>query len=250
MASIRRRRLPLFSFRRFIAWLLPCSWVHDSRGDNQALRGTSASVQSAAFDAHIDRFLSVSNNDLEYLTREEAEQIIDRFEKIPQSSDRLLFWTGVPREWAQQWANNNGMLTLTSAMGPLMDSTDQGCLRRVKAQGEWSKYVKGASGIFARYACRRGIVRVLTLPPSWAGFIRPESTYRTIEEPVLKGVSGCYSAKQINTVHLLATLGELEYQTWPENRIPERLRYGDAGSLNFRLPRWTRNAVEADTQSL
>jgi hypothetical protein len=134
MASIRRRCLPLFCFRRFIAWLIQCSWFRNPRDCNQAPRGTPACVQSAAFDAHIDRFLSVSNNDLEYLTREEAEQIIDRFKKIPQSSDRLLFWTGIPREWAQQWANDNGMLTLTSAMGPLMDSTDQRCLRRVKEQ--------------------------------------------------------------------------------------------------------------------
>jgi hypothetical protein len=142
MASIRRRCLPLFSFRRFIAWLIPCSWVRDPRCCNQAPRETSAYVESAALDTHIDGFLSVSHNDLEYLTQEEAEQIIDRFKEIPQSSGRLLFWTDIPREWVQQWANDNGMLTLTSAMGPLMDSTDQRCLRRVREQEEWSKYVK------------------------------------------------------------------------------------------------------------
>jgi hypothetical protein len=169
---------------------------------------------------------------------------------VPQSYDRLLFWTGIPREWAQQWADDHGMLTLTSAMGPLMDNTDQRCLRRDKELEEWSRYVKGASGIFARYTCRRGIIRVLTLPPSWAEFIRPESTYRTIEESVLKGTSGCYCAVQINTVHLLATLEELEYQTWPENRIPKRLRCGGAIGLNCRLPRWAPKAVEAAAKSL
>jgi hypothetical protein len=167
----------------------------------------------------------VSSNDLDYLTREEAEQIIERFKQIPQSYDRLLFWTGIPRKWVQQWADDHGMLTFTSAMGPLMDSTDQRRLRRVKKQEKWNKYVKGASGIFARYACRRGIVRVLTLPSSWAEFIRPGSTYRAMEEPVLKGTSGCCCAVQINTVHLLTTFEELEYQTWPENRIPERLSW-------------------------
>ena len=35
--------------------------------------------------------LTVSSSDLEYLTPEEAEQIIDRFKKILQSSDKLLF---------------------------------------------------------------------------------------------------------------------------------------------------------------
>jgi hypothetical protein len=142
------------------------------------------------------------------------------------------------------------MLTLTSAMGPLMNNADQRCLRRVRNREAWSKYVKGASGIFARYACRRSIVRVLTLPPSWAEFLRPESSYRTIEEPVLKGTSGYHCAVQINTVHLLATLEELEYQTWPENRIPERLRCGNADSLNFRLSPWIRKAVKRAANSL
>jgi hypothetical protein len=201
-------------------------------------------------ETQTDESLLVSDNDLKYLTREEAEQIIEHFKEIPQTYDRLVFWTGIPREWVQQWADEHGMLTLTSAMGPLMDRKDPRCLRRFKELEEWSKYIKGASRIFARYACKRGIVRVLTLPPSWADLIRPESTYRNIEEPVLKGISGCCCAIQINTVHLLTTLEELEYQTWPENHIPEKLRFRGAGSSDFRLPRWTRKAVKAATKSL
>jgi DNA segregation ATPase FtsK/SpoIIIE-like protein len=201
-------------------------------------------------ETQTDESLLVSDNDLKYLTREEAEQIIEHFKEIPQTYDRLVFWTGIPREWVQQWADEHGMLTLTSAMGPLMDRKDPRCLRRFKELEEWSKYIKGASRIFARYACKRGIVRVLTLPPSWADFIRPESTYRNIEEPLLKGISGCCCAIQINTVHLLTTLEELEYQTWPENHIPEKLRCRGAGSSDFRLPRWTRKAVKAATKSL
>jgi hypothetical protein len=54
---------------------------------------------------------------------------------------------------------------------------------------------------------------------------------------------------QINIVHLLTTFEELEYQTWPENRIPERLRCGGEDNFNFRLPRWTRKAVEAAANS-
>jgi hypothetical protein len=250
MAPIRRKWFPPFSFMHFIAWLIPWSWLRDSKACSQVSKETSGYAESATLDDQTDNCLSVIDTDLEYLTREEAEQIIDRFNNVPQSSDRLLFWTGIPREWAQQWADDHGMLTLTSVMGPLMDNTDQRCLRRDKELEEWSQYVKGASGIFARYACRRGIVRVLTLPPSWAEFIRPESTYRTIEEPVLKGTSGCYCAVQINTVHLLATPQELEYQTWPENRIPKRLKCGGVIGLNFRLPRWAPKAVEAVAKSL
>jgi hypothetical protein len=45
------------------------------------------------------------------------------------------------------------------------------------------------------------------------------STYRTIEEPVLKGSTGCCCAVQINSVHLLAKSKELEYQIWPEAEV-------------------------------
>jgi hypothetical protein len=225
MTSIRIQCLPLFSFVHFITWLIPWSSVRDSSACRHVQEEASTYIEEATLDAQTDESLSVSSNDLDYLTREEAEQIIERFKQIPQSYDRLLYWTGIPRKWVQQWADDHGILTFTSAMGPLMDSTDQRCLRRVKKQKKWSKYVKGASGIFARYACRRGIVRVLTLPPSWAEFIRPGSTYRAIEEPVLKETAGCCCAAQINTVHLLTTFEELEYQSWPENRIPERLSW-------------------------
>jgi hypothetical protein len=250
MTPIRRKCFPIFSFMRFIAWLIPWSWVRDSRACRQVARETPSRGESTTLETQTDESLLVSNNDLKYLTREEAEQIIEHFEEIPQTYDRLVFWTGIPRDWVQQWADEHGMLTLTSAMGPLMDRKDPRCLRRFKELEEWSKYIKGASRIFARYACKRGIVRVLTLPPSWADFIRPESTYRNIEEPVLKGISDCCCAIQINTVHLLTTLEELEYQTWPENHIPEKLRCRGAGSSNFRLPRWTRKAVKAATKSL
>jgi hypothetical protein len=67
---------------------------------------------------------------------------------------------------------------------------------------------------------------------------------------VLKGRSGCCCAVQINTVHLLSTLEELEYQTWPQNHIPEKLRCRGAATSNFRLPRWTRTALKAATKSL
>jgi hypothetical protein len=250
MTPIRRKCFPLFSFMHFIAWLIPWPWARDSWIYSQAPRETSSRGESTILEAQTDESLLVNDSDLKYLTRQEAEQIIERFMEIPQCYDRLVFWTGIPREWVQQWADEHGMLTLTSAMGPLMDHKDPRCLRGFKELAEWSKYIKGASRIFARYACKRGIVRVLTLPPSWADFIRPESTYRNIEEPVLKGRSGCCCAVQINTVHLLTTLEELEYQTWPQDHIPEKLRCRGAGSYNFRLPRWTRKTLKAATKSL
>ncbi|GAB7336748.1 hypothetical protein MBLNU13_g10843t1 [Cladosporium sp. NU13] len=250
MTPIRRKCFPLFSFIHFIAWLMPWPWVCDSWIYSQAPRETSFPGEPTVLEAQTNESLLVSDNDLNYLTREEAEQIIEHFEELPQSYDRLLFWTGIPRKWAQKWADDHSMLTFSSAMGPLMDSTDKRCLRRTKKSKQWSKYIKGACIIFARYACKRGIVRVLTLPPYWAAFIRPQSTYRNIEEPVLKGRSGCCGAVQINAVYLLTTLEELEYQAWPENRIPERLSCKSVDRFSFRLPPWTRKAVDTAAKSL
>lgn len=166
MTPIRRKYFPPFSFMHFIARLIPWPWACDLWIYGQAPIETFSRGEPTTLGIQSDEFLPVSDNDLEYLTQEEAEQIIAQFMEIPQSCDRLVFWTGIPREWVQQWADEHGMLTLTSAMGPLMDPKDPRCLRRFKELAEWSKYIKGASGTFARYACKRGIVRVLTLPPS------------------------------------------------------------------------------------
>jgi hypothetical protein len=250
MTPIRRKCFSLFSFMHFIAWLMPWPWTCDSWIYSQAPRETFSPGELTILKARTNESLLVSDNDLKYLTREEAEQIIERFEELPQSYDRLLFWTGIPRKWAQKWADDHSMLTLSSAMGPLMDRTDDRCLRRIKKSKQWSKYIKGACIIFARYACKRGIVRVLTLPPCWAAFIRPQSMYRNIEEPVLKGRSECCGAIQINAVYLLTTLEELEYQAWPENRIPEKLSRKSVGSFSFRLPPWTQKAVDTAAKSL
>jgi hypothetical protein len=164
MTPIRRKCFPLFSSMHFIAWPIPWPWACDSRIYSQAPRETSPRGEPTILDAQTDESLLVSDDGLKYLTRQEAEQIIERFKGIPQRYDRLAFWTGIPREWVQQWADDHDMLTLTSAIGPLMDRKDQRCLRRIKKSRKWSEYIKGASVIFARYTCRRGIARLLTLP--------------------------------------------------------------------------------------
>jgi hypothetical protein len=248
MSSVRRTCLHPFSFVDFITRLMPWLWVYNPTTRLSVLGNLTAQVQTVSTDTQTGGSLLVIDSDLNYLTREEAEQIITQFENLPQSFDRLLFWTGIPRGWVQQWADEHGMLTLTSAMGPLMDVSDQRCLVWVLGRKKWRKYVKGASGIFARYACARGIVRVLTLPPSHAEFLRPMSSYRTIEEPVLKGLTGHCCAVQINSVHLLAKSKELEYQIWPEDQRCERLDGG--GTLEFRLPPRILRALKAPSRKL
>lgn len=231
------RKLPLFSFTRFIAWLVPWSRVLDPWGCSRVPSETSTYIESTTLDTQTKEFLSFSNDDLEYLTREEAEQIIDQFEKLSHSFDRLLFWTGIPREWAQQWADDHGMLTLTSAMGPLMDVANPQCPKIRMDYLKWSRYVKGASDIFSRYACTCGVVRVLTLPPSEAWRLRPNSTFSVIEESVLKGAMGGSSrALRVHKVHLLIGSTATEYEVWPEDQTREWLGSHGTTVLKFMVP--------------
>jgi hypothetical protein len=182
------------------------------------------------------RLLSVLDGDLEYLSREEADNIIARFEGIPSSLDTLLFWTGLPREWAQRWADEHGMLTLTSAMGPLMDIAHPQCLKGTKKSEDWSRYVKGASSIFSRYACTCGVVRVLTVPPSETWRLRPNSTFHSIEEPVLKGVIGSAHVLRLKYVHLLSGSKNTEYEVWPEDHTQAWLDSYGNDILDYMLP--------------
>lgn len=195
------------------------------------------------------KLLSVLDGDLEYLSREEADNIIARFEGIPSSLDRLLFWTGLPREWAQRWADEHGMLTLTSAMGPLMDIAHPLCLKKKKKGKDWSKYVKGASNIFSRYACTCGVVRVLTVPPSETWRLRPNSTFRSIEEPVLKGIVGSAHALRVKYVHLLSGPKDAEYEVWPEDHTQAWLDSYGNDTLNFLLPPTTSTARKKKNKS-
>jgi hypothetical protein len=239
-----------FSFADFTFRLTPWLWADDITTHSDGLGETTTHLKLAATAEKTDTPLSVTNSDLSYLTQEEAEQIIAQFKSIPNSSNRLLFWTGIPRDWVQKWANEHRMLTLTSAMGPLMDVSDPRCPKHQKGTKTWKKYINGASGIFARYACESGIVRVLTLPPSRSEFLRPTSAYRTIEEPVLKGWSGCCCAMQINFVHLLVGSGELEYQIWPEDNTSEKLKWqGSSSTFEYRIPRWISKALKANARS-
>jgi hypothetical protein len=61
-------------------------------------------------------------------------------------------WSGMQREYAQAWADKHDMATLTTAMGPLMNPEHPLCLKRQKKwSGAWSKYIKGASAVFASH---------------------------------------------------------------------------------------------------
>lgn len=54
---------------------------------------------------------------------------------------------------AQRWADQHGLQTLVSAMGPLFSNRDVDAPRHGKSPKACIKYMRGASIRFAEYAC-------------------------------------------------------------------------------------------------
>lgn len=171
-------------------------------------------------------------NYLEYLTIAEAGQIRQQFQKAQDAPGKLVLWTDMPHEWAQDWADAHNMQTLTTMMGCLMDKNHPSCLRAKKSKKEWQRYIKGASGLFADLARRNGTVTVLTSPPGVSPH-RLCSTYKSLEEPIVKGDFGGPKASQINYVHPMVVGAEcFEYQAWPTDKSLEWIRvYGQNSKL-------------------
>lgn len=151
-----------------------------------------------------------------YLTDEELLVLETRFTDVLQGTSCLVFWTGVSPYLAQKWAESHDLKTLTATMGPSYSEKGPGSLRSGKSAKAWSKIMKGASALFARYACRHRRVVVVTSPPPDIYSKRQNSNYRTIEEPILKGAGGGSSTLRIDLVHPTVPGAEdFQYEIWP-----------------------------------
>ena len=171
------------------------------RGSNESCLDHHESSQ------HLGQETTKQNLYSSYLTTSEANQIREQF-RGADNGRKLLFWTNVPKELAQEWANANGANTLSTMMGPLM-----GKISGQKNEKEWTKYVKGVSCLFAELAAQKASVLVLTTAPGVARY-RKASTFRDLEEPILKNSANL----QINYVHPTVQGAEaVEYSRWPED---------------------------------
>lgn len=146
-------------------------------------------------------------------------------------------WSGIPREWAQLWADKNQMKTLTTSMGPLMDTKHASCARTRKSKEQWKRYVKGASAIFAHHVTKDHFVTVLSKPPPQKLHPQGHSTYQSIEEPILKGIHGGAPVLRIDMVHITVVGAEnYRYQVWPVNKTQSWVKkYGLCSILKHYL---------------
>jgi hypothetical protein len=151
----------------------------------------------------------------QYLTIEEELQICQQFHNSWRWNNQVM-WSGMQREYAQAWADKHDMATLTTAMGPLMAPEHPLCLKRQKSSGAWSKYIKGASAVFAWHILRGERVIVLSPPPPERFHPTGQTNYQAIEEPILKGQKEGGSRLRLEMVHPMVEGAEnFIYQIWP-----------------------------------
>lgn len=156
-----------------------------------------------------------------FLTIEEETQICQQFQGGTWRHNNQVMWSGIPREYAQRWADEHEMQTLTTAMGPLMIPEHPLCLKGRKSQKQWSKYVKGASAVFACHISRGEKVTVLSPPPPERFHPSGLTNYQAIEEPILKGEIEGSALLRIEMVHpTLKGAENFSYQIWPVDETP------------------------------
>jgi len=159
---------------------------------------------------------SIITTRLNYVTVEEEKQICQQFQGHSWRRNSQVMWSGMQREFAQRWADEHDMQTLTTVMGPLMRPKDPLCRKEKKSPKEWSQYIKGASALFAWHISSGDRVTVLLPPPPGRFHPSGETNFQGIEEPILKGEIGGRAVKRIELVHPTVKGAEsFRYQFWP-----------------------------------
>ncbi|OAL42698.1 hypothetical protein IQ07DRAFT_471320, partial [Pyrenochaeta sp. DS3sAY3a] len=151
-----------------------------------------------------------------YLTLAEEIQIYEQFHGKRWKPNGQVLWSGLSREEAQRWADEHGMQTLTTAMGPLLDSSSPMYARHGKSTKAWKKYIKGASAMFAWTITERERVLVLSPPPPERFHPSGQTTFQRIEEPIIKGAIRGHAVLRIDIIHPIVKGAEdFSYQLWP-----------------------------------
>lgn len=164
-----------------------------------------------------------------FMSEQEAIQILEHFQSnwIPNGQ---VLWSGVSRDEAQEWADHHGLQTLTTAMGPLMDEDHPECLKLKMSPHQWSRYIHGASAIFAWCIAQGEKATLLTPPPPERFHPSGLSYYQVIEEPIVKGLFGERAVHKIMICHpMVKESEEFVYELWPSDRRDDwRKRFGSA----------------------
>ena len=155
-----------------------------------------------------------------FLTLEEESRIHRRFRGSSWHPNYQVLWSGMYREQAQSWADGRSMQTLTTAMGALMDPRVPSCPKNGKSDKAWSKYIHGASAVFAWHIAVEDVVTVLCPPPLQRFHPSGLSHYQAVEEPILRAAIANGSSLRIELVHPLVKGAEdFRYEMWPVDKV-------------------------------
>ncbi|CAK4032744.1 Hypothetical predicted protein [Lecanosticta acicola] len=100
--------------------------------------------------------------------------------------------------------------------------------------------------MFAQYACGAGIIRLLTLPPPERDNLRAESTFLTLEEPILKGKAGeCRALRIIYTHPMVPGAEGFAYELWPNDCTSDWLQHYETEGKEINEAKVAENAKKA-----
>ncbi|OLN83308.1 hypothetical protein CCHL11_03147 [Colletotrichum chlorophyti] len=151
-----------------------------------------------------------------YVTQKEARQICDQFKSSAWKRNSQVLWSGMQREKAQRWADDNGLQTLTTALGPLVK------LEKSKRKKKRSNFMKGASALFAWFIAQgTQVTLLLPLPPHR---FHPSglTSLQDFEEPIIKGLLGNGAVDRILVAHPGAkdiSARTWLYELWPIDEV-------------------------------
>lgn len=165
-----------------------------------------------------------------YITPNEARLVCDQFKHSFQRNRQVL-WSGMQRQKAQNWADDNGYQTLTTAMGSLRT------LETSKKGKKRSKFMKGASAIFSWFISQGDWVGILLPLPPQQFHPSGSTSLQDLEIPIVKGLLRGGSVQRIDVFHPEAatiTAKSSSHQLWPNDETRSWIeRFGAATRARF-----------------
>ncbi|KAH7122969.1 hypothetical protein EDB81DRAFT_913055, partial [Dactylonectria macrodidyma] len=175
--------------------------------------GPSRPLPDSPYPPLIEKFLG------RFLSFTQSSQITQQFYSS-WHRNRNIMWTGNIRYEAQTWADRRDMRTLSTAMGPLAHGDNPPCLQASKGNGR-SKYMRGASAVFAWHVTADDdVVTILCPPPPYRFNPGGGTNIQLVELPILIGIVGGRAVSRIEAVHPMVHGAEdFRYQLWPVDDV-------------------------------
>ncbi|KAF5012727.1 hypothetical protein FDECE_1220 [Fusarium decemcellulare] len=179
------------------------------------------SASSAASGSLPDRshIIAVAKFLLRFLTGPQVSKINQQFLSSWDRNQQVM-WTGNILEVAKKWASQRGKRTLSMAMGPLMKRDDSPCFKAGNGKGSLTRYMRGASALFAWHITADDVVTILCPPPPDRLNPGGGTNMQLVELPILTGMIGGRSVTRIDLIHPEVKGAEdFRYQLWPVDEV-------------------------------